>query len=238
MARTSWSGTDEKQESRVKKIMRVAALSGAVALALTACGSAPEDTETTAGTDTGATADYKACMVSDSGGFEDKSFNQSGAEGLERAAADLGVQINKVESTAETDFTPNIDQLVADNCNLIIGVGFLLEDPIQAAAEANPDIDFALVDSAFSDPDFNPVTLENAKPLLFNTQEAAFLAGYAAAGVSTTHTIATFGGIQTAVRVDLHGRFRRRRREVRRRQRHDHDAARLGQGRADRFVHG
>ncbi|MGN8246807.1 BMP family lipoprotein [Cellulomonas soli] len=196
MARTSGSGTDEKQESRVKKIMRVAALSGAVALALAACGSAPEDAETTAGTDTGATVDYKACMVSDSGGFEDKSFNQSGAEGLELAAAELGVEINKVESTAETDFTPNIDQLVADNCSLIIGVGFLLEDPIQAAAEANPDIDFALVDSSFSDPDFNPVTLENAKPLLFNTQEAAFLAGYAAAGVSTTHTIATFGGIQ------------------------------------------
>jgi basic membrane protein A len=177
--------------------MRVAALGGAVALALAACGSAPEDEATTAGAgETAATVDYKACMVSDSGGFEDKSFNQSGAEGLERAAADLGVEINKVESTAETDFTPNIDQLVADNCNLIIGVGFLLEDPIQAAAEANPDIDFALVDSAFSDADFNPVTLDNGKPLLFNTQEAAFLAGYASAGVTQTGTVATFGGMQ------------------------------------------
>ena len=118
----------------MKNIMRVAALSGAVALTLTACGSAPEAEETTAGTGSTTTVDYKACMVSDSGGFEDKSFNQSGLEGLERAGADLGVEINKVESTAETDFTPNIDQLVADGCNLIIGVGFLLEDPIQAAA--------------------------------------------------------------------------------------------------------
>ncbi|WP_448059451.1 BMP family lipoprotein [Cellulomonas hominis] len=185
----------------MKNMIRVAALGGAVALALAACGSAPDDepaatggggTETSAAT----TTDFKACMVSDSGGFEDKSFNQSGAEGLDRVVADLGIEEVKVESTAETDFTPNIDNLVSQDCDLIIGVGFLLEDPIQTAAEANPDINFALVDSAFSDADFAPVTLPNAKPLLFNTQEAAFLAGYAAAGMSETGTIATFGGIQ------------------------------------------
>ncbi|MDM7830834.1 BMP family lipoprotein [Cellulomonas edaphi] len=193
----------------MNKIIRVAALSGAVALALAACGSAPEDEATTpsssAEPSTSASAgavDYKACMVSDSGGFEDKSFNQSGAEGLDRAGSELGVTVNKVESTAATDFTPNIEQLLADKCNLIIGVGFLLEDPIQAAAVANPDVDFGLVDSSFSDPGATkndppvPVTLENGKPLLFNTQEAAFLAGYVAAGTSATGTVATFGGIQ------------------------------------------
>lgn len=179
----------------MKKIIRVAALSGAVALALAACGSAPEETDETAGAGTG-TSDFKACMVSDSGGFEDKSFNQSGAEGLDRAVDELGIQEVKVESSSDTDFTPNIDSLVQQDCNLIIGVGFLLEDPIQAAAEANPDIEFALIDSAFSDADFNPVTLDNAKPLLFNTQEAAYLAGYVAAATSKTGTVATFGGIQ------------------------------------------
>lgn len=183
----------------MKNLIRVAALSGAVALALAACGSAPEEetpgtTEPTTGET--ATVDYKACMVSDSGGFEDKSFNQSGGEGLERAGEELGVEVNKVESTAATDFTPNIDQLLADDCNLIFGVGFLLEDAIQTAAEGNPDTDFALIDSSFTDADFNPVTLDNGKPLLFNTQEAAFLAGYLAAGVSKTGTVATFGGIQ------------------------------------------
>jgi len=188
----------------VNKIIRVAALSGAVALALAACGSAPDDEASTPSSSASASAsasaaapvDYKACMVSDSGGFEDKSFNQSGAEGLERAGTELGVTVNKVESTAATDFTPNIDQLLADKCQLIIGVGFLLEDPIQTAATANPDVDFALVDSSFSDKDFKPVTLENGKPLLFNTQEAAFLAGYVAAGTSATGKVATFGGIQ------------------------------------------
>ncbi|GIG36376.1 BMP family lipoprotein [Cellulomonas pakistanensis] len=179
----------------MKKIIRAAALSGAVALALAACGSAPEESDDTAGGGE-AGSDFKACMVSDSGGFEDKSFNQSGAEGLDRAAEELGIEEVKVESTAETDFTPNIDSLVQQDCNLIIGVGFLLEDPIQAAAEANPDVEFALIDSAFTDENFEPVTLDNAKPLLFNTQEAAYLAGYVAAGTSTTGTVATFGGIQ------------------------------------------
>lgn len=172
----------------MKNIVRAAALGGAVALALAACGSAPEESGSTGGSDN-ASSDFKACMVSDAGGFEDKSFNQSGAEGLDRAGDELGVQVVKVESSAETDFAPNVDQLVAQDCNLIIGVGFLLADALTDAASANPDIEFALVDSAFNEES------DNAKPLLFNTQEAAYLAGYVAAGTSTTGTVATFGGI-------------------------------------------
>lgn len=172
----------------MKNIVRAAALGGAVALALAACGSAPEESGSTGGSDNAA-SDFKACMVSDSGGFEDKSFNQSGGEGLDRAGDELGVKVVKVESSAETDFGPNVDQLVAQDCNLIIGVGFLLADTLTEAAAANPDIEFALVDSGFNEES------DNAKPLLFNTQEAAYLAGYVAAGTSTTGTVATFGGI-------------------------------------------
>ncbi|MBC7550137.1 MAG: BMP family ABC transporter substrate-binding protein [Cellulomonas sp.] len=180
----------------MKNLTRVASLAAIAALALTACASAPEETTPSAGESANAAADFKGCMVSDSGGFDDKSFNQSGAEGLAKAETELGIKTNKVESSADTDFTPNIDSMIQENCNLIIGVGFLLEDPIQAASEANTDINFALVDSSFSAPDFSPVTLKNAKPLLFNTQEASFLAGYVAAGMSKTGAVATFGGIQ------------------------------------------
>lgn len=188
----------------MKTVMRGAVLAAASALVLAACGAAPSDSSsssssgssTESSSSSAAAASYKACMVSDSGGFNDKSFNQSGAEGLDKAASELGVEEVKVESKAETDFTPNIDNLLSQDCNLIIGVGFLLEDPIQTAAEANTGVNFALVDSSFSDKDFKPVTLPNAKPLLFNTQEAAYLAGYVAAGVTKSHTIATFGGIQ------------------------------------------
>ena len=180
----------------MKKIIRVAALGGAVALALAACGSAPEESGETpsGGGTTAAGVDFTACMVSDEGGFDDASFNESGFEGLERAKDELGIEIKTAESTDPGQYTQNVDSMVQQGCNLIIGVGFALEDAIQEGAEANPDIEFALVDSAFSDADFAPVELDNAKPLLFNTQEAAYLAGYLAAGMSTSQTVATFGG--------------------------------------------
>lgn len=181
----------------MKKFIQAAALTGAVALALAACGSAPEDDETPGGDEsTAASVDFKGCMVSDAGGFDDKSFNQSGFEGLQRAVEELGIEESHVESQADTDYTPNVNSLVSEGCDLIIGVGFLLEDPIQAAAEANPDTNFALVDSSFSDENFAPVELENAKPILFDTAQAAYLAGYVAAGMSKTGKVATFGGIQ------------------------------------------
>ncbi|MDF9875763.1 BMP family lipoprotein [Cellulosimicrobium cellulans] len=182
----------------MKRATQVTALAAVAALALAACGAAPEDDETTGGGDNtaGGNSDFSACMVSDAGGFDDQSFNQAGSEGLEQAKAELGITATEVESSADTDYAPNIDNLVQQGCNLVIGVGFLLEDPIQAAAEANPDTNFALIDSSFSDADFNPVEIDNAKPILFNTAEAAFLAGYLAAGMTETGTVATFGGIQ------------------------------------------
>lgn len=183
----------------MKNVMRAAAVAAAAALALAACGAAPEEEpEPTAGGSeetTEPTVDYTACMVSDEGGFDDASFNQSGFEGLTRAEEELGIQTRTAESADPGQYTSNIDSMVQEGCNLIIGVGFALEDPIQAAAEANPDIDFALVDSSFSDENFAPVEYENAKPLLFNTHEAAFLAGYLAAGQSKTGTVATYGGM-------------------------------------------
>lgn len=178
----------------MKKMIRVAALSGALALTLGACASAPEEETPGAEGTAGSGGDFKACMVSDEGGFDDASFNQSGFEGLERAEKELGIEIRSAESSDPGQYTANVDSMVQESCDLIIGVGFALEDAIQAAAEANPDLHFALVDSAFSDESFEPVELENAKPLLFNTQEAAFLAGYLAAGTTKTGTVATFGG--------------------------------------------
>lgn len=189
----------------MKILTRAAVLATATALALTACAAAPEEApeettepgveETAAPEETEEAVDYTACMVSDEGGFDDASFNQSGFEGLERAESELGIAIRTAESADPGQYAGNVDSMVQEGCNLIIGVGFALEDSIQAAAEANPDIDFALVDSAFSDETFAPITLDNAKPLLFNTHEAAFLAGYLAAGTSKTGKVATYGGM-------------------------------------------
>lgn len=127
-------------------------------------------------------------MVSDSGGFDDKSFNQIGKQGLDAAASDLGVKANAVESQAETDYASNIDNLVSDGCNIIVTVGFLLAEATKTAAEANPDVDFAIIDDSSID-------LPNVKPIVFDTAQAGFLAGYAAASYSKSGIVGTFGGI-------------------------------------------
>jgi len=185
----------------VNKKIFTGVMAATAALALAACGTAPDDEATTASgeaTTGGATetVDFLACMVSDAGGFDDQSFNQAAAAGLDRAVAELGVQDARAQSSGNEDYGPNVDTMVQQGCNLVFGVGFLLEDSIQAAAEANADVNFALLDSAFSAPDFSPVTLENAKPILFNTAEASYLAGYLAAGMTETGKVATFGGMQ------------------------------------------
>ncbi|MBU4335193.1 MAG: BMP family ABC transporter substrate-binding protein [Actinobacteria bacterium] len=177
----------------MKNLIRVVVLGGTAALALAACGSAPSASSSSSAS--ASTSSFKACMVSDAGGFDDKSFNQSGYEGLQKAGTDLGVEVKAVESKQESDYTPNVESLISEKCDLIIGVGYLLEPAIHKAAEANPDIEFGLVDSSFSDADGNAVTLDNAKPLLFDTAQAAYLAGYLAAGVSKTGTVGTFGGM-------------------------------------------
>ena len=128
-------------------------------------------------------------MVSDSGGFDDKSFNQSGFQGLQTASAALGVTPITVQSSAETDFGPNVQSLVDQGCNLITTVGFLLADATKASALANPKVNYAIIDDS-------SITATNVKPIVFDTAQAAFLAGYTAASYSTTGVVGTFGGMQ------------------------------------------
>lgn len=104
--------------------------------------------------------------------------------------------VNTAESKGDSDFGPNTQTMIDDGCSLVIGVGFMLAPAIMKAAGENPDLHFGLIDSAFTDKDGKPVELKNGRALLFNTQEAAFLAGYVAAGATKSGTVATFGGLQ------------------------------------------
>lgn len=185
----------------------MSAVAATAALALVACGSAPEQTPEAPAADPTTEAageeteeeepappaeavDYTGCMVSDAGGWDDQSFNQTSYAGLQRAADELGIQMNDIESNAEDEFGPNVEAMIQQNCDQIIGVGFMLGEAVRGAAEANPDIHFALVDDGFGD---EPAA--NGKALIFNTAEAAYLAGYLAAGMTETGTVATFGGL-------------------------------------------
>ena len=179
----------------MKKLAAAGAVLGALALTLSSCAQPPGTTSPTPATSGAASSaaspsDFKACMVSDSGGFDDKSFNQTSHKGLTDAQQQLGIQTGQVESSANADYAKNIQSMVDAKCNIIVTVGFLLGDATLAAAKANPNIDFAIVD--YSDAKYAGV--KNLKPLLFNTAESSFLAGYLAAGMSQTGKVGTFGG--------------------------------------------
>ncbi len=141
--------------------------------------------------------DFLACEVSDTGGIDDKGFNQNAYDGLKRTHDELGVQIKFLESTADADYAPNIQTFIDQGCDLIVTVGFLLGDATQKAAEANPTQQFAIVDYAY-DP-----AIPNVLGLVFDTKSASMLQGYLAAGMSTTGKIGTFGGIQIGPVTDF-----------------------------------
>lgn len=176
----------------MKKTARVAALLGALVLIASACGEKDDD-----GGDGGggseqseSNPDFKACMVSDSGGFDDKSFNQTSFKGLTDATTDLGLaDLGKIESQSDSEYADNIAALLRQDCNIINTVGFKLGPATEKAAKANPDVDFAIVDFGYEKPP------PNLRGLSFNTAQSSFLAGYLAAGSSETGIVGTFGGI-------------------------------------------
>ncbi|MGB4135856.1 MAG: BMP family ABC transporter substrate-binding protein, partial [Microbacterium sp.] len=176
--------------STTKKLFG-ATIAAGVVLALAGCGQAPDTKPAGGDTEKPAASDFQTCIVSDMGGFDDKSFNQLSFEGAQKAANEIGVPLKKAESNAETDYGPNIDNMISDGCNVIVTVGFALSAATVEAATANPDTDFILIDDAGGDnkPD-------NVKPLLYNTAEAAFLAGYLSAGYSQTGKVGTYGGME------------------------------------------
>jgi len=147
-----------------------------VTLMLTACGEPDR-------------SDYKVGMITDLGGIDDRSFNQTSWAGIELAEEELGIQGDYLESQQQTDYAPNITQFINQGYNLIVTVGFLLADATAEFAIANPDVSFAIVDFAYDPP------IDNVRALTFATDEAAFLAGYAAAAATQTGRVATFGGI-------------------------------------------
>lgn len=183
----------------MNKTIKLTAVAAVAALALAACAEAPGDGGTASATTPVQTIKpvdgFKPCVVSDAGGFDDKSFNQLSFEGLQKAAAEFGVKAGEVQSKSDADFKPNLESLLTANCSLITSVGFALSAATVEAAKANPDIQYILVDDA-ADNDFDgKVDAENIKPLVYDTAQAAFLAGYLAAGYSKAGKVGTYGGM-------------------------------------------
>jgi basic membrane protein A and related proteins len=165
------------------KAVRLVAGVTVFAAVATGCGSKPKDDSsgTTA-------AKFTGCMVTDTGGIDDRSFNTSSWAGMQAAKKDSSnLDVSYVQSTSENDYVPNINSLVAKKCGIIVTVGGLMAQATTQAAKANASSKFAIVDAGSVG--------SNVYGMQFNTAQGAFLGGYLAAAMSKTGKVATFGGL-------------------------------------------
>lgn len=146
------------------------------------------DADTNTNTDA---SNIKIGMVTDIGGVNDGSFNQSSWEGLQRAQSELGVSVDYLQSKADSDYIPNIDTFVDEDYDLIICVGYQLADALRTEAEANPDQKFAIIDDATN------ADLDNVTCLMFEQAQASYLVGYVAGLMTESNTIGIVIGMST-----------------------------------------
>ena len=159
---------------------------------LGACGN-KEDSNSKEGTGTNEN-NFSVAMVSDTGGVDDKSFNQSAWEGIQAFGKENGLKEGKggytyLQSESDADYTTNLNQLVRQNYNLIYGIGFTMEDAIGEVAEQNPEGKFAIVDSV--------VDADNVASITFKEHEGSFIVGVIAAMQTKSNKIGFVGGIDT-----------------------------------------
>jgi len=154
-------------------------------------GDGTTTTEAMDTTTTGATAEMtpvKVCFVTDDAGVDDRSFNASGWQGVQDAVASGAVEPEPIllESTSEADYQPHVETCLDQGAEHIVTSGFKLGPTTETFAAANPDVQWTIIDF----PSVGP----NVAGTEFQTDEAAFAAGYLAAGVTQTGTVATYGG--------------------------------------------
>ena len=148
-----------------------------------------------AGKDSASDKVYTIGMITDTGGVNDESFNQSTWEGLQKAEKKFGsdkVKVKYLESTKDADYVPNIETFVEEDLDLIIGVGYKIAGAIEEAAKNYPEKEFAIVDHAYEK---QP---ENVTSLIYEDNTAAYLAGLVAAKKTETNKVAFIGGIKSA----------------------------------------
>ena len=192
---------------RKKKFLSLLTLGLSAGVLLAACGndegadtgSEVEETSQETSGETGGEAgsdDFTTVMVTDIGGVDDKSFNQSAWEGLQAWGEENGKEegINgygNIISNSDAEFITNLTTAVNNNYDLVFGVGYKLKDAMQEVSQNYPDTKFAIIDDVIEG--------ENTTSVLFADNEAAFLAGVAAAMTTKTNKIGFVGGMESEV---------------------------------------
>ena len=174
----------------------------AVGTMLAACGSGDEDTSTNDGGSGGddaateETSDFTVAMVTDVGGVDDKSFNQSAWEGIQQFGEENGLKkgddgFDYLQSTSDADYNTNLNNLIRREFDVVFGIGFLMEGAVKEIAEQQPDAQIAIIDAVVDAP--------NVASVMFKEQEGAFLAGVAAALMTETGKVGFVGGMEIPV---------------------------------------
>ena len=153
---------------------------------LTGCGSNTSDTNDESDK-------IKVAMITDVAGVNDHSFNQSAWEGLQKAKEDLGIEVKYLESNQDSDYATNVETLVDDEVDLIIGVGSKLSQTIQQAAKDYPEQKFIIVDETYEN------IPENVESILFHAEQSAYLVGLIAGKMTETNNVGFIGGIDMSV---------------------------------------
>jgi len=182
-----------------KSLFAVIALLLVASMALTACGGAT-------GGATG--AKLKVGLVTDVGGVNDKSFNQSAWAGTQKGASEFGFDVKYIESKQPTDYEKNIDQFATEGYQYIITVGFLMGDATAVKAKQYPKIKFAIIDNQYFPTKgvaycnetikdcYVDGGLTNVTSLMFQEDQVGYLAGVLAAGMTKSGTVCTVSGME------------------------------------------
>ena len=140
-----------------------------------------------------ASESIKVGMVADTGGINDESFNQSAWEGLQQAQKDLNIEVKVIESKQASEYMSNIESLIDEGMDLVIGVGNTMKDDIETEAKNYPEQKFAIIDETYES------IPENVTPILFKENEATFLTGLIAGKMTETHEVGFIGGMENSV---------------------------------------
>ncbi|MFC6229273.1 BMP family protein [Paenibacillus allorhizosphaerae] len=175
----------------------------AVVIALSGCGKKPAAPGNTAdGTNQGAGggagaggtqpgAKFNIGMVTDIGGVNDNSFNQSAWEGLQKLEKDTGAKVKYLQSKSDSEYIPNLNQMVKSNFQLVWGIGFIIGDAMKTVATQNPEAKLAIID--------NVVDAPNVASVTFAENEGSYLVGVVAGLMTKTNKIGFIGGMDIPV---------------------------------------
>jgi basic membrane protein A len=187
----------------MKRILAFALLASTV---IAACGGGatggPSSSPSASGSPAASAKAVKIGLVTDVGGLNDKSFNAAANTGRLQAEKDLGVQTQVIESKKQEDYVPNLTTFAQQNYDLVIAVGFLMQNAAWKVAKQFPNVKFAIIDGAPANDKGDTENLTNVANLFFKEQEAGYLVGVIAAtmaknkvGKATHNTVCSMGGI-------------------------------------------